>query len=646
MAETGNTREAWGSRGAFVLAAIGSAVGLGNLWGFPYKLYSCGGGAFLIPYLFAMVIIGLPLLIMEFSVGHWAQNSPPGAFGRILKKYQFVGWWLVALAFVIITYYVVILGYSVVMLWDSIMGLLGETLPWAQGTGADGVNAAKGAFFDDMLGYKETLSLGVLKGPIVIGMLASWALIYFCLFRGVKWVSKVVLITVPLPWLMLFILAIRGVTLEGATTGLSFYLDPVWSKLAEAKTWRLAFTQVFFSLSLGFAVMLSYASFLHRKSDLNNNATIISLGDLATSFIAGIAVFATLGNMAMLINVPVDKAVAEGPGLAFAVYPYALAQLPTGAAVFSLLFFIALLTLGIDSAFSIVEAVQASINDNKAKSWRKSWTLPAICIIGAAISLVFTAGKGGLNWLGFADDQINGPFGILSAALAECLVIGYAWKGDFLKKMREHANERSDWKLGIWWEIVIRDVAPAFLFSLICWSISDFVADKIWLSPEFLKIVGDPTVREGFAWNAKIVTLCGYIFFILIPIFFFIIRKTKPEENNLKDTDIKKSGHLWPIFSLPLLAAIIGVVWGLFRLSKIKVDLLAAKTEAAITDIPGSVAIFEPQQLGEAAYVVLAVAFLIIFGGLIWCFWKAMQAAGKSDTPLSDNNNDKKEYST
>ncbi|MGD9162450.1 MAG: sodium-dependent transporter [Desulfobacteraceae bacterium] len=321
MAETGNKREAWGSRGAFVLAAIGSAVGLGNLWGFPYKLYNCGGGAFLIPYLLAMVVIGLPLLIMEFSVGHWAQNSPPGAFGRIVRKYRFVGWWLAALAFVIITYYVVILGYSLVMLGDSVIGLFGVTLPWASGTGADGVNAAKEAFFTGMLDYEETLSLGVLRGPVVIGMLLSWTFIYFCLFKGVKWVSKVVLITVPLPWLMLFVLAIRGVTLEGATTGLSFYLNPEWSKLAEADTWRLAFTQVFFSLSLGFAVMLSYASFLHRKSDLNNNAAIIGIGDLATSFIAGIAVFATLGNMAMLINVPVDKAVAEGPGLAFCSLP-------------------------------------------------------------------------------------------------------------------------------------------------------------------------------------------------------------------------------------------------------------------------------------------------------------------------------------
>lgn len=631
MAETGNTREAWGSRGAFVLAAIGSAVGLGNLWGFPYKLFVGGGGAFLIPYLIAMVIIGLPLLIMEFSVGHWAQSSPPGAFGQIVRKYRFVGWWLVALAFVIITYYVVILGYSMVMLWDSILGLFGKALPWAVGTGADGVNAAKGAFFGDMLGYEESLSLGALRAPIVISMLVSWALIYFCLFRGVKWVSKVVLITVPLPWLMLFILAVRGVTLEGAATGLSFYLNPDWSKLAEANTWRLAFSQVFFSLSLGFAVMLSYASFLHRKSDLNNNAAIIGLGDLATSFIAGIAVFATLGNMAMLINVPVDKAVTAGPGLAFAVYPYALAQLPTGAAVFSLLFFIALLTLGVDSAFSIVEAVQATINDNRPRSLRKSWTLPVVCIVGAAISLVYTAGKGGLNWLGIVDDQINGPFGILSVALAECLVVGYAWKGEFILKIREHANERSDWNVGIWWDIIIRYVAPFCLLGLICWSVSDFVADKIWLSPEFLKSVGDSTVREGFEWDTKIITLYGYIFFIFIPVLFFIFRRSKKYSEGRSN---EKTGPFWPIVTFPAIAVVFGVIWGLIRLSGIKSDLLSAGTISAISDVTTSAATFEAQQLGNAAYVILTVAFLIIFGGLTWCFWRAMQAAGKSDTEL------------
>ncbi|MFW5699125.1 MAG: sodium-dependent transporter, partial [Planctomycetota bacterium] len=331
--QTIKQRESWGSRAAFVLAAIGSAVGLGNLWGFPYKLYAYGGGAFLIPYFIAMVVIGLPLLIMEFAVGHWAQNSAPGSFARILRRHRFVGWWLSLLAFVIITYYVVILAYCTIYLWHSLGGMFGASVPWAHS--AD----AAGQHFASVHAAGES---GGPHWPVVLGSLVTWLLIYFCLFRGVRWVSKVVLLTVPLPWLMLVVLTVRGLTLEGSQTGLSFYLDPDWSKLAVASTWQMAFGQVFFTLSLGFAVMLSYASFLHRRSDLNNNAAIIALGDLATSFVAGLAVFGTLGALAFTQGEAVEEVVSAGPGLAFVSFPYALAQLPEGVAVFSFIFFIAL----------------------------------------------------------------------------------------------------------------------------------------------------------------------------------------------------------------------------------------------------------------------------------------------------------------
>ena len=342
-------RETWNTRAAFILAAIGSAVGLGNLWGFPYKLYSHGGGAFLIPYFVAMAIMGIPLLIMEFSLGHWAQKGPPDAFSAVAGKYRFVGWWLVTLAFIIITYYTIILGYCVIFFVESVAGMFGSDLPWAGGKAA-----AETHFFKELLDYRPGYALKGIRLPLLGGMIVSWILIYLCLFRGVKWVSRVVLVTVPLPWIMLVILTIRGLTLPGAETGLQFYLEPHWSKLLEVDTWRWAFGQVFFSMSLGFAVMLSYASFLHRKSDLNNNALIIGLGDLATSFVAGIAVFSTLGAMAAVDNCAVENVVAKGPGLAFVTFPYALSKLPAGASFFSMIFFIALLTLGIDSAFSIV----------------------------------------------------------------------------------------------------------------------------------------------------------------------------------------------------------------------------------------------------------------------------------------------------
>lgn len=608
-------REHWSGRMAFILAAIGSAVGLGNLWGFPYKLYSGGGGAFLVPYFLAMFVVGLPLLIMEYAIGHWAQNSPPGAFGRILGKYRFVGWWLVTVAFVIITYYTIILSYSLVMLWDSLASILfpSKELSWA-----GGVNEAKQAFFGGMLDYKETFSLDKPRPSVLIGMLVSWGLIYLTLFRGVKWVSKVVLITVPLPWIMLVVLTLRGLTLEGATTGLHYYLEPNWSKLAEADTWRLAFSQVFFSLSLGFAVMLCYASFLHKKSDINNNAAIVAIGDLATSFIAGLAVFSVIGNMALLTNKPVQDAVASGPGLAFAVYPYALSQLPAGAAAFSAIFFVALLTLGIDSAFSIVEAVQSSINDNAVKSWRRSWTLPVICGVGAVIGILYTSGGGGLNWLGLADDLVNGPFGILSVALAETLVVGWAWNGAFLKQMRSHANERSDWPLGAWWEIAIKWVVPIFLIVLIGWTIGDFVAGK------------PAADASKFVQTNWWLHLGGHILFAAIPVLFvvFVGQQTVHGENEF---GCVKQGAIWPILVLPFAAAFGGILWGVIRRA---VQANVVSQTAAGTQ--GVVAVYEKSDLGMASFVVLAIAFLSILGGLIWCFSRAMLAAGRGDTELPD----------
>jgi len=272
-------RETWGTRGAFVLAAIGSAVGLGNLWGFPYKLYSFGGGAFLIPYIIALILVGIPVMILEFSIGHYTQRAAPDAFKRGHKRFEIAGWWGIILAFVIITYYPVILAYCFSFLWYSIVGIFnGGELPWA-GKGIEGVANAKGFFADTYLGQTEGPALGAIRLNIVWPLIITWVTMYFCIFKGVRLVGRIVWLTVPLPWLMLLILAVRGLTLEGSMQGLVYYLDPVWSELAKPITWRYAFGQVFFSLSLAYGVMVTYASFLHRKSDLNNNAAIISIAD-------------------------------------------------------------------------------------------------------------------------------------------------------------------------------------------------------------------------------------------------------------------------------------------------------------------------------------------------------------------------------
>ena len=401
-------RENWGTRAGFVLAAVGSAVGLGNLWAFPYKVYSHGGGAFLIPYLLAMLLIGIPLLILEFSLGHMTQRAAPDAYRGINRKTEPIGWWGILLGFVIITYYPVILAYCGSFLLECMKGIIsGGELPWAA-QGSEGVAKADQFFYQTFLNKwtpeeigagAKAWSFGRLVTPITVSLAIMWGLMYLCICRGVRMVSKVVLLTVPLPWIMLLILTVRGMTLPGAGEGLNFFLNPSWSLLAEPETWRWAFGQMFFSMSLAFGVMVTYASFLHRKSDLNNNATIVGLADVGTSFVAGIAVFATLGAMTFATRasgaeVAVKNVVTIGPGLTFVAFPYALAQLP-GSAWFGAIFFIALLTLGIDSAFSITESVLASIVDKTR--WNRGWTLIGMTVIGLGLGLVYCT-RGGLTW--------------------------------------------------------------------------------------------------------------------------------------------------------------------------------------------------------------------------------------------------------
>ena len=456
MAEMLNGRETWGSRSGFILAAVGSAVGLGNVWRFPYEAYKNGGGAFLVPYIVAMVVIGLPLLIMEFALGHLTQQAAPNAFKRVGKRWEFVGWWPIILSFVIVTYYAAVLGWC----FNYLLYSFSDPLPWA--------GDANKFFFDEYLQNTGSLELGGLRWPIVGGLAAVWTLMYLCIFKGVKLVGKIVLWTVPIPWLMLLILLVRGLTLEGAVSGLEYYLEPKWSVLQDPKIWRAAFGQVFFSMTIGFGVMVTYASFLHRKSDLNNNAMIIGLADLATSFVAGLAVFATMGAVAAQTNTPVAE-VLEGSksvGLAFVAFPAALSQLPWPH-LFSMLFFIALLLLGIDSAFSITEAALASLLDKTG--WRRTTVLTVMSVFGFGVGLVF-ATRGGINWLGTVDGFVNdGTWGIMFLGLIECLVLGWVFD---IRRLREHANHHSDWTLGVWWEWSIRIVVPSILGALFVWNLT------------------------------------------------------------------------------------------------------------------------------------------------------------------------------
>jgi neurotransmitter:Na+ symporter, NSS family len=665
-------RESWGTRGGFILAAIGSAVGLGNLWGFPYKLYSYGGGAFLIPYIVALFLVGIPIMILEFSIGHYTQRAAPDAFKRGHKRFEMVGWWGIILAFVIITYYPVILAYCFSFLWYSIVGIFtGGELPWA-GQGIEGVENAKQFFNVTYLGKIDGPNLGSIRWNIVWPLIITWMAMYFCIFKGVKLVGKIVWLTVPLPWLMLLILTIRGLTLEGSMQGLAYYLDPVWSELAKPVTWRYAFGQVFFSLSLAYGVMITYASFLHRKSDLNNNAAIISIADFATSFIAGLAVFATLGGMAYVTQlggnpIAVEEVAETGPSLAFVAFPYALAQLPYSA-WFSFVFFFALVTLGVDSAFSMTESILASIVDKTG--WRRCIVLPVMSVIGILFGLIYIT-QGGFNWLGTIDGFVNGTWGIAFMGLLECVVLGWLWR---IRTLRRHANSRSDWRLGPWWEYLIRLVIPVVLGTLFFWQLFDDIFGEGFLR-----------TTEG-EWILPNCVGLGII--ALVPVVAIIFSLTKgrkdvqeqqyPEQSlpvggrregaiafiiasviallfvgwfTVEIPEVLKKFMLWlflfgGIFSMLLS----NYVLDKYQRSNSRASWLARWAGILATmDISASIAVIlmglaKVEEVEEAtkpirdtlsgiSYAILGVVFFIIIGGLGWCFYRALTAAGK-DTEI------------
>lgn len=478
------------------MAAIGSAVGLGNVWRFPYICYDNGGGAFLIPFFVAIFTAGIPLLILEFSVGHWARGTPPKAFKKIGKKWEWAGWLTVLMPFIVATYYVVIMAWCFSYMIYSI------DLRW--GTQA-------GRFFANFLGDTGSpLLLGGISLPVLLGLIAVWFSIFFILYKGVKRIGKIVALTVPIPTILLIILTIRGLTLPGAMEGISYYLTPNFSKLLDANVWLAAYAQVFFSFSLAQGIMITYASFLKKKSDLTNNAFIIALADAGTSFLAGFAVFSVVGYLAVSQGIGIDTLGSQiaGPNLTFITYPTAISLLPFAAAFFGMIFFIALLTFGIDSAFSMIEPISASVNSK----WRipKAKATAIMCTLGFFLSLIFATG-GGLYLLEIIDHFIAN-FGLVTIGLLECLIFGWMFK---IYRLREHANETSDILLGRWWDILIKFIIPGILTILLVVSIVNNVINNPYPS-----------------YPGWLIVLMGITPLLIITVISFVLMKIKGKKED------------------------------------------------------------------------------------------------------------------
>lgn len=461
---TGDGRDHWQGRLPFILAAMGSAIGLGNVWRFPYIAYQYGGGAFLIPYLIALITTGIPMMALEFGLGYRFLSGAPKAFGSIDRRLAWIGWFAIFLGFIIVSY------YTVIMAWCLLYMLFSFDVSWGRSSGE-----VENFFFHDFLNVSSgPTAIGGFQISILLALIVMWALIYIILAKGVQRVGKVVLITVPLPVILLVILFLRGITLDGAMTGVDYYLTPDTSRLSDGSVWLAAYGQVFFTLSLAQGVMIAYASYLPKRSELMNNAVIISLANCGTSFFAGFAVFSILGFVAAEQGTGIGDAAAAGPHLAFVTYPLAIAKLPFGAAVFGIIFFLMLLTLGIDSAFSMIEALSAGLEDMGFEHRR---AVQVLCLAGFSVGLIYVTGAG--YWLLELVDHYAAGFGLVLVGLLEVLVVGYVMRTE---EFRRFINEHSEVKLGRWWDISIRYVTPLVLVVILAVTFADgltFTAESV-----------------------------------------------------------------------------------------------------------------------------------------------------------------------
>lgn len=437
----------WASRTVFLFAAVGSAVGLGNVWRFPYLAGKYGGGAFLIPYVLMLFVLGVPLLMLELALGQKMQRGAIGAFRDVNSKLAGVGVVAILCGFTVAAY------YAAVMAWSLLYVSYSSTLKWGQDTAS--------FFYDDVLHLSQGAGeMGGLVITVLVALIVVWSAVYFCIWKGVRSVSKVVMVTVPLPVILIVILVLRGLTLPNAMDGLVFYLKPDFAALLDLEVWTAATSQIFFTLSLAFGIMVTYASFKNEDADVTKNAFITAITNSSISIVAGVAIFSTLGFMAAEQGVAVSELAASGPSLAFIVYPEALSLIPL-APLFAVLFFVAFLTLAIDSEFSLVEAVTTAFGDRYGEAKRETLAL-ITCVIILIPGLLF-ATNGGLYYLDITDHYITN-YGLVLAGLLECLAIGWVFGAE---ELRLYANQVSDWKVGKYWTYMVKYVIPVLLVYLL-----------------------------------------------------------------------------------------------------------------------------------------------------------------------------------
>lgn len=515
-------RPKWDNKAQYILTCVGFCIGLGNVWRFPYLCQSHGGGAFLIPYLILLVLEGTPLLLLEFAIGQRLRKGSVGVWRAINPYLTGIGIASMLVSFLIGLYYNTITAWILWYLFNSFQ----DPLPWnhcplnKNKTGY--VSECQESSTVDYFFYRVTLNSstsigdsGGIHWPMVVSLLAAWTIICICCIRGISTAGKAVYVTAVLPYFVLAIFLIRGLTLKGALSGIKFLFTPVVDELIKPTTWLDAGAQVFFSFGLAWGGLISFSSYNPLHNNCQNDALILSVVTAVTSVYAAMVTYTIIGfratekydqcisdNIITLLNAfdlaesnitsdNYDEALkhlnisypdtvmgldiipcnmqkflsegVEGPGLAFIVFTEAIINMPASPA-WAILFFIMLLCLGLSTLIGTFEGVMVPLRDLHV--FPKTWPQEAVTVITFLVAFIITllfAQHSGFYWVTLFDN-FAGSVPLLCIGLFEIVTVVYIYGVD---RFNEDIKFMTGNKPNIFWQATWRVISPLIILVIL-----------------------------------------------------------------------------------------------------------------------------------------------------------------------------------
>uniref|UniRef100_A0A8C8DUL9 Transporter n=1 Tax=Oryzias sinensis TaxID=183150 RepID=A0A8C8DUL9_9TELE len=596
--EEAGDRPKWDNKAQYILTCVGFCIGIGNVWRFPYLCQSHGGGAFLIPYLILLVLEGLPLLLMEFAIGQRLRKGSVGVWRAISPYLTGVGIASMLVSFLIGLYYNTLMAWIMWYLFNSFQ----DPLPWTQcpltENSTEYVPECQRSSTVDYYFYRETLNIstsiansGGIQWQMVVCLFAAWTVLCISFIRGINTSGKAVYVTAILPYIVLAIFLIRGLTLKGSFNGIQYLFTPDVNELMKPTTWLDAGAQVFYAFSLAWGGLISFSSYNPVHNNCMQDAVILSAVTGLTSIYAATVTYSIIGfratqnydncvneNIMALTNTfdlpemsinssNYDEALSqlnssypdaflglgiqtcdlqkllsegvEGTGLAFIVFTEAITKMP-GSPAWSVLFFFMLFCLGLSTLFGNIEGVVAPLTDLNVlpKNWPQEVLTGATCMVSFIISLLF-AQHSGIYWVTLFDN-FAGSIPLLTIGLFEMIAVVYIYGID---RFNEDIEFMIGHKPSLYWQISWRFISPIILLVILVFYL------VTQTQQELTYLVWDPSSAEfpGLtsvpypSWISSIIFLLAGVPSLIVPmyalcrlVFVYLKRKRKSSDKTVQ----------------------------------------------------------------------------------------------------------------